>query len=77
MGDIENIQADILASATAEVKHAFMIWDVPPAQAIAKAVLNAASKIARENVLNLVQPDDKPEDAYNIVCKILEQNYRI
>lgn len=77
MGNIENIKLDILASATAEVKHAYMIWDVPPAEAIAKAVLNAASKIATENIFNLVQPDDKPEDAYKIVCKIIEQNSNI
>lgn len=77
MDDIEEIKADILASATAEVKHAFMIWDVPPAEAIARAVLVSASKVALDNIHELVHPDDLPEDAFRIACKIIDQKYKI
>lgn len=74
---LEEIKADILASAIAEVKHAFMIWDEPPAEAIARAVLVSASKVALDNMKNLVQPDDLPEDAFRIACKIIDQKYQI
>ena len=77
MEHLEEIKADILASAIAEVKHAFMIWDEPPAEAIARAVLVSASKVALDNMKNLVQPDDLPEDAFTIACKIIDQKYKI
>jgi hypothetical protein len=76
MGKLEKIKADVLANATAEVKHAFLIWDEPPPEAIAKAVLISASKMLLESVYDLVSPDDLPEDAFNIACKMLDQTYK-
>jgi len=73
MDELAEIKADILASAIAEVKHAFLIWDNPPESIIAKAVLTAASKVALENMNFLVHPDDLPEDAFRIACKMFEQ----
>ena len=73
MEHLDDIKADILASAIAEVKHAFMIWENPPESAIAKAVLMSASKSLLENIRDLVHPDDFPEDAFRLACKMLDQ----
>ena len=73
MEHLDDIKADILASAIAEVKHAFMIWENPPESAIAKAVLMSASKLLLENINDLVQPDDLPEDSFRSACRMLDQ----
>lgn len=77
MGRLEEIKADVLANATAEVKHAFMIWDEPPAEAIARAILISASKVLLEEIHELVSADDSPDHAFTIACKMLDQTYQV
>ena len=38
------VKDEIYGAVVAEIKHAYMIWDAPPPEAIARAVLVVASK---------------------------------
>jgi hypothetical protein len=70
MGNLNEVHGEVLDTAIAEVKHAFMIWDAPPPEAIAKAVLNVASRVLLENA-DIIAPDTNGKDAYKIVCNLL------
>jgi hypothetical protein len=48
-----------------------MIWDEPPAEAVARAVLNVASRVLMENI-NIVAPDTTSHDAYKIASNLLK-----
>jgi hypothetical protein len=48
-----------------------MIWDEPPAEAVARAVLNVASRVLMENI-NIVAPDTTAHDAYRIASNLLK-----
>jgi len=71
MGNINEVHGEVLDSAIAEVKHAFMIWDEPPVEAIAKAVLNTVANVLEENE-NLIAPDTSSKDAYKIAINLLK-----
>jgi|GEM_PF-5030390 hypothetical protein len=71
MGNLVEVKGEILDTAIAEIKHAYMIWDEPPAEAVARAVLNVASRVLMENINN-VAPDTTAHDAYRIASNLLK-----
>ena len=71
MADIVSVKGEILDTAIAEVQHAFMIWDEPPVEAIAKAILNVTARVLSENS-QIIAPDTTGADSYRIVCNLLK-----
>jgi len=71
MGNLNEVRGEIVDSAIAEVQHAFMIWDEPPVEAIAKSVLNVVAKVLEDNE-NLIAPDTTGKDAYKIAINLLK-----
>lgn len=65
------LKDEIYGAVVAEIKHAYMIWDEPPPEAIARAVLVVASKQLLENI-GSVAKDISSHDAYRIACKNLD-----
>lgn len=65
------VKDEIYGAVLAEIKHAYMIWDAPPPEAIARAVLIVTSKQLLENV-DGVPSDISPQDAYRMACKYLD-----
>jgi len=65
------VKEEIYGAVLAEIKHAYMIWDAPPPEAIARAVLVVASKQLLENI-NSVESNISAHDAYRIACNNLD-----
>jgi hypothetical protein len=65
------VKDEIYGAVVAEIKHAYMIWDAPPPEAIARAVLVVASKQLLENI-DSVAKDISAHDAYRMACNNLD-----
>jgi hypothetical protein len=65
------VKDEIYGAVVAEIKHAYMIWDAPPPEAIARAVLVVASKQLLDNI-DSVDTNISAHDAYRMACNNLD-----
>lgn len=65
------VKEEIYGAVLAEIKHAYMIWDAPPPEALARVVLVVASKQLLENI-DSVATDSSAHDAYRMACNNLD-----
>jgi hypothetical protein len=65
------VKDEIYGAVVAEIKHAYMIWDAPPPEAIARAVLVVASKQLLDNI-DSVDTNVSAHDAYRMACNNLD-----